>query len=242
MSCGVPEVSDLVAKLDQGVATRRRHYSLNVPDVGSVGLIAHPERSDIAKVPMGSVLMQPSVDWSPVVVPIATYAAFALRHDQSSAAGAGRPVPARSTDAEVAPAPGGIFTPRYIGVFPPESTSEPEKPDWWTPVTVRVREIASLREDWDSYDAAPVDRRNIVAALNFLLRVVGRHAPAPGIVPLPDGSVQLEWHRGGMDVEVEFTEGVDQGLYFRHALSGEWEGPAQAGFEEFDIARRLIGD
>ncbi|MEJ7570345.1 MAG: hypothetical protein WKF41_19040 [Gaiellaceae bacterium] len=232
-------MSDLITKLDAGIASRRRCYSVNPTNVGSVGLIdQHGGLSEIREIPMGSVFVQPTIDWSPVFVPIATYASFPLRQGQE---GASQQEPARLTEGESPPTFSEISAPRYVGVFPAESTSEPEKPEWWAPVTARVKEIASLRAGWDTYGADPVDRRNIVAALNFLLQSVGRRAPVPGIVPLPDGGLQLEWHRGGMDVEVEFYEGEDQGLYFRDAQSGEWEGPSQAGFEEFEIAQRLIG-
>jgi hypothetical protein len=43
-----------------------------------------------------------------------------------------------------------------------------------------------------------------------------------------------------MDIEVEFSGGRDQGLYYRDVVTdAEWEGPSDVGFEEFAIAERL---
>lgn len=240
-------MSELVEQINKGSATRRRFSSVTPAYVGSVGLTAQSTGFiGTTEVSLGPALVQPGMGSSRFFVSIATHAArpplqraplerapletgYWLSH---------HPYAPMSEPSSAVPE---IRTPTYIGISPPESASEPTKPNWWAPVIGRVREIASLPSGWDSYGAARVDRRNIVRALNFLIQVVGGNAPVPNIVALPDGGLQLEWHRGGMDVEVEFSEGVDQGLYFRQAGT-EWEGPTEAGFDEFSIAQRLVGD
>jgi len=116
----------------------------------------------------------------------------------------------------------------------------PQQQVWFGPVAARIRQLAKLQPGWDSYRAVAVGVRDVENALAFMLRVLRPDTPAPSVVALPRGGVQLEWHRGGMDIEVEFSGGRDQGLYYRDVVTdAEWEGPSDVGFEEFAIAERL---
>lgn len=55
-----------------------------------------------------------------------------------------------------------------------------------------------LERGWDSYDACTIDERAIKKALE-LLKVLPGYWDA---VPVNDGTVQLEQHRDGFDIEV----------------------------------------
>ncbi|HRQ73240.1 MAG TPA: hypothetical protein PLU35_09455 [Phycisphaerales bacterium] len=68
----------------------------------------------------------------------------------------------------------------------------------------RLNEILGLRSNWDSYGAKPIDSTAAVAALMWLYGIDRPGLPAPSVVPVPDGSVQLEWHMHGIDLEVCF--------------------------------------
>lgn len=75
------------------------------------------------------------------------------------------------------------------------------KPD---PTTeTRLREIAKLATDWDSYGALPIDQR----AIDRARRVIAVMAHAPQIVPTTHSGVQLEWHRDGIEVEIVIADG-----------------------------------
>jgi hypothetical protein len=47
-----------------------------------------------------------------------------------------------------------------------------------------------------------------------LVEVMDNDAPAPSVVPLSDGGVQLEWHRRGRNLEIEFPADEAPGFYY----------------------------
>jgi hypothetical protein len=107
-------------------------------------------------------------------------------------------------------------------------------------VVTRLTTLLSLPHDWDSYGSQPVDLANALSAVAFLMEVMAPGTPPPSLVPLGGGGVQLEWHRRGLDLEVEFRDGREQGLYvFDQKSRNEWEGPAIEGFRRLGLARRL---
>ena len=65
--------------------------------------------------------------------------------------------------------------------------------------------IECSEKNWDSYGAEPVTNASLEQAdllLNWL-KHIGAQDPRP--VPTVDGGVQLEWHTGGLDVELEIN-------------------------------------
>jgi hypothetical protein len=75
-------------------------------------------------------------------------------------------------------------------------------PAWSMPVLRSLQELLGLPAGWDSYAARPLSPEAAMAALRLLLRVMHANTPPPAVVPLSCGGVQLEWHRGGMDIEL----------------------------------------
>jgi hypothetical protein len=67
----------------------------------------------------------------------------------------------------------------------------------------RVCELGNLPENWDSYEARPVDPRCAMAAIQLIMSVFGPAVPTPAVVPTSRGGVQFEWHREGVDLEIE---------------------------------------
>lgn len=63
---------------------------------------------------------------------------------------------------------------------------------------IALWEMRELPRGWDSYDACQIDDSAIRKALDLLNYLPG-HWDA---VPVSDGSVLLEQHRGGFDVEI----------------------------------------
>lgn len=66
--------------------------------------------------------------------------------------------------------------------------------------TERVRALADLQPNWDSYDGHPITTRAIITAerLHTLLR---DHQPEP--IPMSHGGIALEWHHGNARLEIE---------------------------------------
>lgn len=67
----------------------------------------------------------------------------------------------------------------------------------------KLRSLMRLGPGWDSYGARAIYARAVDAALVFLVR--SAQYPRPSIVPTSKGGIQLEWHDGRIDVEIEFT-------------------------------------
>lgn len=83
-------------------------------------------------------------------------------------------------------------------------------PAWFSEVVRRCSQLLSLRSGWDSYGARSVDVESIIAALQVLLLTMRPRTPTPELVPTPRGTVQLEWHIQGIDLEIDV---LSRGLY-----------------------------
>ncbi len=108
-------------------------------------------------------------------------------HWQNSAAGQELDAPRGTTEIE--------FTDGKVSVGQP--------PAWFEPVVHRLRALASLPPNWDSYGARPIRSECAQEAIRLLLYALQPDDPMPAIVPVPQGGLQLEWHEAGVDVEVE---------------------------------------
>ena len=91
---------------------------------------------------------------------------------------------------------------------------------WLGDAVAHIEELTSLAPGWDSYDSKPVDAGAAMGAVRFLLGSAYADLPAPAIVPIADGGVQIEWHRGGIDLEVSFSDGSPT-IFVEDHKSGE---------------------
>jgi hypothetical protein len=73
---------------------------------------------------------------------------------------------------------------------------------WEKPVRDRLNHICALPTGWDGYKGQPT--RFVVAefAVQVLRRVCKPDTPAPAIVPLPSGGLQIEWHTDNATIEL----------------------------------------
>ncbi len=78
-----------------------------------------------------------------------------------------------------------------------------EKPFWLDQVMARISRLLDLPSNWDSHNARPVDVDSVRTALQTLSRTMRPDTPSPQIIPTPRGTIQLEWHLRGIDLEVE---------------------------------------
>ena len=111
-----------------------------------------------------------------------------------------------------------------------EEPLEADPPPWLPGVVERLKALLRLPPDWDGYGGAPVDPKNALKALDFLARLMRPRTALPAISPLNDGGLQLDWHRGRLDVEVMFSEDAEAGLYWLDLdTEQEFEGSIDAG-------------
>jgi hypothetical protein len=111
---------------------------------------------------------------------------------------------------------------------------DPGPTAWFDASVTGMTHVLGLARGWDSYDARPVARRSAQSALTFLARFVEATTAPPAVVPLSDGGVQLEWHRGGLDVEIAFSPDEEPEMYVAdHETGDTWDiDPSSADFEE----------
>jgi hypothetical protein len=109
---------------------------------------------------------------------------------------------------------------------PPRATlSEPEV-TWAKAVRDRLNHICALPAGWDGYRGRPTRFDVAQFAVQLLRRVCKPHTPAPDIVPLPSGGLQIEWHAPNATIE----------LTIRAPLQVEaWVADPQAQDEEIEF-------
>lgn len=98
--------------------------------------------------------------------------------------------------------------------------------DWRPVIAAKLEELAALPTGWDRYNAVPIYPGAIARALALLDAVMGEGTPAPSVVPLCTGGVQLEWHCRSMDIEVsvepsELVRAYAEELW-HDGWTGEW--------------------
>ena len=85
-----------------------------------------------------------------------------------------------------------------------------EEPKWLYPTLSHFQELLQLPEGWDSYGASLISEEAIAGAADVLVQLkLPLEAPEPSVVPGSSGSVQLEWHRYGADVEIHISSAGD---------------------------------
>jgi hypothetical protein len=75
----------------------------------------------------------------------------------------------------------------------------------WEENQKKFSELSSLAKGWDSYKALPVTRRALNEAKGFLSSFNLPYVPLGFACPLSDGGMQVEWHCGGWDIEIEIS-------------------------------------
>ena len=94
-------------------------------------------------------------------------------------------------------------------------------PDALKPAVDRAIELLRLQRGWNSHNAQPVSETAVRRTIEFLMEYLVRGVAAPAVVPTVRGGVQLEWHRNGVDIEVEFSTGGDAVLFAEEGTTGE---------------------
>lgn len=74
--------------------------------------------------------------------------------------------------------------------------------DGRTALLRKVELLLRLQANWDSYGAPAISPTAAFTALQFLEQLPA-HAPRPSLVPTSKGGLQIEWHAGGVDIEIE---------------------------------------
>jgi hypothetical protein len=84
---------------------------------------------------------------------------------------------------------------------------------WDVETTWRLNELTRLRLGWDGYSSVPVKQEAADFVKTVLYRVMAPHIPAPAIVPISGGGVQIEWHSPTFEIELAIRRPYDAELY-----------------------------
>ena len=88
------------------------------------------------------------------------------------------------------------------------------RPKWIEPTVARMEALAQLTADWDSYGSSPVRTSRIQQAYSLLQSIMDDRTPAPDLVPTANGSIQIEWHTLGIELEIHLLSDADLDVYF----------------------------
>ncbi len=105
-------------------------------------------------------------------------------------------------------------------------TVESPAAQWLRDAIFEVEQLTRLPDGWNTYGASSVSASAATQAVTFLVDHAYAEIARPSVVPLTDGGIQLEWHRGGIDLEIAFSDS-DPGTYFEDAGESN-EGPLPA--------------
>ena len=61
-----------------------------------------------------------------------------------------------------------------------------------------------LNSNWDSYESNPISEWVTCAATKLVEKVPFDNVPAPRVVPVSGGGIQMEWSKGHRDLEIYF--------------------------------------
>jgi hypothetical protein len=93
-------------------------------------------------------------------------------------------------------------------------------PAWVEPTISAFVGIQKLRDNWNSYGGKPVNNDLIKQSLFVLGLIMQANSPAPSVVPIGDGGIQLEWHRRQQDLEIVFPADEVPQFYYRNRAAG----------------------
>lgn len=125
-------------------------------------------------------------------------------------------------------------TPRWILV-------SPQPPAWVQPTLQSLDRLMRLPDNWDRYGACRVHPSAAFTTLRMLAEVMTPETPSPSIVPTSKGGLQLEWHRNGVDLEIEAVSMNRVSFYVRNLKDGsEREGEWTSDLRELRSILRQV--
>lgn len=77
---------------------------------------------------------------------------------------------------------------------------------WVEQLRPKIDQLASLEYGWDGYAGEPVSFTCALFAVRMMDQICLSQVPAPSLVPGSDGTLQLEWHLGGYDIELDILD------------------------------------
>ena len=77
---------------------------------------------------------------------------------------------------------------------------------WVAAVRRAMEQLLDLQDNWDGRGSGPVSPDTALFAFQLLADTMPPTGNSPTIVPLGNGALQLEWHTGNADLEIEVAK------------------------------------
>jgi hypothetical protein len=122
-----------------------------------------------------------------------------------------------------------------------DASREQQSPFWQEPVHSALSTLLQLREDWDSYGARAPTQKAAADLLAVLHQILEANSPVPSIVPSPLGHFQAEWHRNGVDLEVEVVTPTKVVVSFADDDGYDWQDSLDYDFTQLTRAVFRLG-
>ena len=111
--------------------------------------------------------------------------------------------------------------------------------EWFYPTLRAMAALPWWTDNWSS-GATRTQAAAIVYMLEILIKVLDSRTPPPAVVPTWNGGVQVEWHRNGIDLEIEVAPEGDIEYFFK-SPDEECEGRISDDFSQLsEYARAVI--
>ncbi|MES2119796.1 MAG: hypothetical protein V4513_04380 [Pseudomonadota bacterium] len=116
-------------------------------------------------------------------------------------------------------------------------------PQWQLEADERLADLMMLRRGWNGPQSGPVGIGMISYIRALLQSVMKRDTPLPAFVPAHGGSVQLEWHQSGLDIELMVFRPLDAELsvHFHDGREPIEEEPLSINFDLLSKVLSEIG-
>lgn len=86
--------------------------------------------------------------------------------------------------------------------------------EWFYPTLQAIAALPWWTDNWSS-GATRTQVAAIAYMLEILIEVLDSRTPPPSVVPTWNGGVQVEWHRNGIDLEIEVAPEGDIEYFFK---------------------------
>lgn len=91
---------------------------------------------------------------------------------------------------------------------------KPTRSGWVADTLLDLARLFELEPNWNSYGAHPIAPVAVGNAMAFMVKAMAADTTRPSVIASPRGGVQFEWHRNGIDLEIEATADGTFGVLF----------------------------
>src|SRR5438105_11712274 len=96
-------------------------------------------------------------------------------------------------------------------------------PPWLSSALADIARIAALPPGWDGYGSPQLSVEEWEQATQLLASVTHSDLPAPKIVPVSGGGIQIEWQHCGRELELEIVAGAQEVIFLQVYRDGTTE-------------------